>query len=569
MSQNSGRTVLIVSSHPLFGKGIEHLLVSRQGFQGRVVGIVSTVDEAVNAINSLEPDLVVVDYDDGAVNREEFLARFVESQNQMRVVLFSLKEGGSKAVVYDRRNLEASQIDDWLREWSAGSAGSDGLNDEDGSNLLEKRRNNMTNGGNKPSNGGLKHAMGVLAVIAVLTAAFMAVLRTDILLPEAASAQALPIDTLFGYHFLIIALLFALVLGAIIYSAIFFRRKPGEEDPTYERGDDSYSVSWVVFPMTALFVFVLLHLGTFSMNLYATLLPSTPLSFDVASGLVSLAVGLVVYLVFFTPGRGAHPDAETTKENNRLEVTWTALPLGAVLIFSMIGADNLATVIAPAPKAVEIKVIGQQWAWRFEYPAYGVTSDTLVMPVNRQALLRLTSDDVIHSFWVPEFRVKQDAVPGVFKDLRITPNKEDKFSLICSEICGTRHAYMIADVEVVSEEAFTTWIASQQVPEDPVARGAYWYKNQGCASCHSIDGTKIVGPSFLGLFGREEVLIDNSIVIADEAYIKESILDPYAKIVATFETSPDSGISAMPNNYAEKLTAEQIDEIILWIKTLK
>lgn len=130
MSQNTGRAVLIVSSHPLFGKGIERLLVSRRGVQARVIGIVVSVDEAVSAIETLKPDLVVVDFDDGAVNREEFLARFVESQHQMRVVLFSLKEGGSKAVVYDRRNLEASQIDDWLSEWSAGITTGTGIIDE-------------------------------------------------------------------------------------------------------------------------------------------------------------------------------------------------------------------------------------------------------------------------------------------------------------------------------------------------------------------------------------------------------------------------------------------------------
>lgn len=427
----------------------------------------------------------------------------------------------------------------------------------------------MTSDGKKTPDGGLKHVIGVLVVIAVLTAAFMLVLRTDILMPDAASAQALPIDTLFGYHFLIIALLFALVSGAIIYSAIAFRRKPGEEDPTYVKGDDSVSVSWVIFPMTALFVYVFMHMGTFFQNLYAQLLPSTPFTYDVASGVVSLVVGLAVYVIFFTPGRAVHADEETTKENNRLEITWTALPLGAVLIFAMIGADSLATVLAPAPKPVEINVIGQQWAWRFEYPAYGVTSDKLVMPVNKQSLLHVTSDDVIHSFWVPEFRVKQDAVPGAYNDLRITPTREDKFTLMCAEICGTRHAYMVSTVEVVSEEAFVEWIASQQVPTDPIGRGQYWYRTEGCASCHSIDGTKIVGPSFQGLFGRQEEMVDGSVVTADENYIRESILNPYAKIVSGYETSPGSGVSAMPANYTEKLTDEQINDIIEWIKTLK
>src|SRR3970282_847313 len=112
------RRVLIVSSHPLFGKGIQRMLETRQSGDVGVVGIVSSVEEAVRALEVLKPDLVVVDYDDGAVNRDEFLAHFVEGERQMRVVLFSLKEGGSNAIVYDRRTLAASQVDDWLTEWA-------------------------------------------------------------------------------------------------------------------------------------------------------------------------------------------------------------------------------------------------------------------------------------------------------------------------------------------------------------------------------------------------------------------------------------------------------------------
>ena len=451
-----------------------------------VVGMVSTVEEAVKTITQLNPDLVVVDYDDGAVNRDEFLAHFVEGNSQMRVVLFSLKEGGSNAVVYDRRTLAASQVDDWLTEWVQ-------QDDEDGSlsvsenhagiplqRKIEDKRNPM------------KHAIGAFVFVVLLAALGLFVLRTDILLPVEASVQAERVDWLFSLHFKVIAVLFALIMGIVIYSVIFFRRKPGDTT-----------------------------------------------------------------------------DGAYIKENSALEFTWTAIPLVFVVGFAFIGSGVLADTLRQDPKALVVKVIGQQWSWRFEYPDYGVTTTELVMPVNKQVLLRLTSEDVIHSFWVPEFRVKQDAIPGGFRELRVTPKRLGEYQMVCSELCGKQHAYMTAPVKVLSQTDFDQWLVSVQIPTDPVGRGEYWYRTQGCASCHSVDGSKIVGPTFKGLFGETISFIDGTSTVADEAYIKESILDPYKRIVAGFELSAGSGTSAMPNNFREKLTDDQINEIIEFIKTIK
>jgi cytochrome c oxidase subunit 2 len=221
------------------------------------------------------------------------------------------------------------------------------------------------------------------------------------------------------------------------------------------------------------------------------------------------------------------------------------------------------------PKALEVKVIGQQWSWRFEYPEQEITTTELVLPVDKQVLLRLTSEDVIHSFWVPEFRVKQDAIPGSYRELRVTPNEIGEFQMVCSEMCGQQHAYMTAPVRVMGQEDFDAWVASVQIPTDPVGRGEYWYRTQGCAACHSLDGSKIVGPSFQGLYGHAVQLIDGTSVVADDAYIKESILNPYVKIVDGFELSPGSGTSAMPATYADTLTDEQIQDIIEFLKTLE
>jgi cytochrome c oxidase subunit II len=480
------RKVLIVSSHPLFGKGIQRMLETHHAGDVQVVGMVASVDDAVAALRSLHPDLVIVDYDDNAVNREEFLAYFMEGESQMRVVLFSLKEGGSNAIVYDRRSMEASEVSDWLKEWE--SQGNEG---QDRHMALLKKTDHSSRKVEYKGNP-MKHAIGAVLLIVLFTILGLFVLRTDILLPEQASVQAQRIDWLFDIHFKIIAFLFALIVGLTVYSIIFFRRKKGDmEDGVYIVG------------------------------------------------------------------------------SNTVEFAWTVIPLMLVISVAYIGSGVLTDTMRMDPRALEVKVIGQQWSWRFEYPDQEVASTELVVPVDKQVLLRLTSEDVIHSFWVPEFRVKQDAIPGGFRELRVTPNMVGEFQMVCTELCGTQHAYMTAPVRVVSQTEFEEWIASIQIPTDPVGRGEYWYRIEGCAACHSLDGSKIVGPSFQGLLGRTEVFIDGTSRVADEEYIRESILDPYAQIVEGYELSPGSGTSAMPTNYGEKLTDEQIQDIIEFIKTLE
>jgi len=336
----------------------------------------------------------------------------------------------------------------------------------------------------------MKHVIGVVLVIALLTVGGLFVLTPANLLPVQASAQAVFIDQLFSYQFYVISFLFALIMGLMIYSVIVFRRKPGDME-----------------------------------------------------------------------------DAQHIEGNTPLELAWTGIPLVIVVIFAIIGSNTLASVLRPDPKALEIKVTGRQWAWTFEYPEYGVSSDKLVLPVNKQALLLITSDDVLHAFWVPEFRVKQDAVPGAINQLRITPTKERKFKLMCAEICGRDHTFMVADVQVVKEEAFKEFIENSKVPTDPIARGEYWYRTQGCKACHNTDGAAGgVGPTYKGLYGSQVELEDGSLVFADELYMKESIINPNAKLVKGYGAT---GKSAMPGNFGNSLTPEQINEIIGWIETLK
>jgi cytochrome c oxidase subunit 2 len=337
----------------------------------------------------------------------------------------------------------------------------------------------------------MKQLLAVGGIVIVVTTLLNAVLSNVQLLPVAASAQAVPIDHLFGLHFQLIAFLFSLIVVFMFYSVVVFRRKPGET------------------------------------------------------------------------GDGDHFEGHTG-----LEIAWTIFPLMVVAYFSYIGGTTLAETRKVDPQAIEINVIASQWSWRFEYPEYGISSTTLNLPLNRQALLKLTSTDVIHSFWVPEFRVKQDALPGkdMVKDLRVTPTVLGAYKVRCAELCGTAHAYMESPVVVMHAEEFEKWatgeLESASSETDPVVRGEKWAKQFGCTGCHSIDGTTLVGPTWKGLDGKQEPLADGSAVTVDDAYLLESITAPGAKVVAGFQ-------NIMPANLAEQMTEEQLADLIAFIKSLK
>lgn len=334
----------------------------------------------------------------------------------------------------------------------------------------------------------MRHFMVAAVVVLILMALLVIVFSNIPLLPDAASLQAQPIDDLFQLQFIIIAFLFSLIVGLMLYSIVVFRKRSG---------DDS---------------------------------------------------------------EGDHIEG-----NTRLEVLWTIAPLAVVIYLSYLGAVTLAKIERPDPRPLEVTVIAFQWSWRFEYPDLEVISTELVLPVDRQARFKLTSNDVIHSFWVPEFRVKQDILPGgedMMRELRITPNLEGEFTLRCAEMCGELHSTMEAPVRVVSQAEFDQWVEEQSAiePEDPVDRGRLWAQQQGCLACHSTDGTTIVGPTWTDLYGHEVPLADGSVAIADEAYLYESITDPGARIVAGFS-------NIMPD-LSDNMTDEQIAEIIEFIKSL-
>jgi cytochrome c oxidase subunit 2 len=278
-----------------------------------------------------------------------------------------------------------------------------------------------------------------------------------------------------------------------------------------------------------------------------------------------IVVPMAYSLIVFRRRKGDTTDAEHMEGNTKLEIAWTLVPLFIVTAFAYIGAANLAETRRVDPDAMVVEVTGFQWAWRFEYPEFGVTSTELHVPVGKQVLLQMTSLDVIHSFWVPEFRVKQDLVPGRLTELRITPTLEGEYKVRCAELCGTSHAYMENPVVISSQEEFDSWMQArveeaEEAAQTPEGRGEALVAANGCAACHSVTGASGIGPTWRGLFGHEVPLTDGTTVIADEAYIAESIREPQAKIVEGFETQ------LMPS-YG--FTDEQIADIVAYIMTLR
>ena len=276
-----------------------------------------------------------------------------------------------------------------------------------------------------------------------------------------------------------------------------------------------------------------------------------------------IVVPMFYSLVVFKRKKGDTTDAQHIEGNTPLEITWTVIPLFVVVLFAYLGAGNLARTIRSSPDAMVVKVTGIQWDWKFEYPEYGITTTEMYLPVDKAVLLNMESTDVIHSFWVPEFRVKQDLVPGRVTKLRITPTLIGDYKVRCAELCGTSHYKMEKAVKVVDTTEFSAWVAERQAEaaalDTPEARGQALVAANGCAACHSINGAAGLAPTWLNLSGSTVELEDGSTVTADDAFLTESIKDPKAKVVKGFQ----------PTMPVYPFTDEEIANIIAYIKTLK
>lgn len=256
--------------------------------------------------------------------------------------------------------------------------------------------------------------------------------------------------------------------------------------------------------------------------------------------------------------------ASNVTHNTGLEVVWTLIPTVIVMvIFAWGWKGNLDQQKAPAD-ALGYNVQGYKWAWKIWHPGMTGASDfaanEMWVPVNQPVRVTLTSEDVLHSFYVPAFRQKRDLVPGLRQLVWFQPTRVGDYDLFCAEYCGDQHSAMRGVVHVVSEEEYAAAPWKPDIPEDPVARGEYWYKQIGCMACHSVDGSKLVGPTYKGIWGRKGRFTDGTEYVVDRDYVYESIREPMKHIVEGYPPG-------MAPYSAEILPDEAIDDIIAWFKS--
>lgn len=306
---------------------------------------------------------------------------------------------------------------------------------------------------------------------------------------------------------------------------------------------------------------------------------------------VMLILGLMIYFSI----QYRHHKGHKTKYilgNHALEIFWTIVPTVLVMIIFVWGYQVYRAMVQPPADAYEVRVIGKQWLWQFQYDDGRMTVGDLYVPVNRPIKLVMSSDDVIHSFFIPNFRVKQDVVPGLYTTVWFEPTLAGRHQVYCAEYCGTAHSNMLANLYVLESEQWEAWKRGKKievitdagggmgVPDSKASAGVQpkavgggddtgslaeqgkrFVATKGCVACHSDDGTTRVGPTFKGVFGHKVELADGSKVTVDENYLHESIENPQAKLV--------KGFSPVMPTFKGLLSEAEMNAMIAYIKSLK
>lgn len=277
--------------------------------------------------------------------------------------------------------------------------------------------------------------------------------------------------------------------------------------------------------------------------------------------LLVLVTGLMIYFAI-RYNRKRHPEPVEVKENKWLEITWTVIPGILVLAMFFYGYEGFRLIRDVPDDAMVVHVTGRMWDWSFEYEN-GIQAKKLYVPVGKPIKLILKSVDVIHSFYIPTFRIKEDVVPGQETYLWFKPQTTGPADIFCAEFCGERHAFMLSQVIVMTAPAFKEWYAKGEAKTLEVHPVEKLMDLKGCLTCHSLDDSAGSRLSLKGIFGktRTVVLQDQSVkeVVADEDYLKRAILSPTEEIVK-------GQIDSMP--VTEDLTPEELSQIVEYLKTL-
>jgi cytochrome c oxidase subunit 2 len=273
-----------------------------------------------------------------------------------------------------------------------------------------------------------------------------------------------------------------------------------------------------------------------------------------------LIAGLIVYYAVKYHRRSPDAVGEEVRGGMILEVTWTVVPFLITMVIFVWGASVYFAMARPPDETLNIYVVGKQWMWKFQHLDGQREINELHVPVGRDVKLITTSEDVIHDLFVPAFRVKADVIPGRYISIWFRATKPGRYHLFCAEYCGTKHSGMTGEVIVMEPSEYQTWL-SGGAPEGSLASaGEKLFQDLACNTCHRPDAQGR-GPNLQGLFGSTVTLQNGEKVTADEAYIRESILNPSAKVVAGFQP-------IMPT-FQGLVTEEQLLELIEYVKSLK
>lgn len=273
-----------------------------------------------------------------------------------------------------------------------------------------------------------------------------------------------------------------------------------------------------------------------------------------------IVVAPMIYFAFRYKRKSETERTSPVDHNLTIEVVWTAIPTVLLIYLFWVGMKGWVSMQVPPNETYDIQVTGQMFNWTFTYPNGAVTTE-LYVPKGKPVKLIMSSKDVIHSFYVPEFRIKQDVVPGLYTTMWFEATRAMESAVECAEYCGDGHSKMLTKVFVLEQADFDKAAMNDFLPDlAPVDLGKKRFQSL-CSSCHSLDGSKIQGPSFKGLFGRQETMASGATVTVDENYIRESILEPQKQIVQGYPPS-------MPT-FQGVLKDKDIEGIIAFLKEQK
>jgi cytochrome c oxidase subunit 2 len=279
------------------------------------------------------------------------------------------------------------------------------------------------------------------------------------------------------------------------------------------------------------------------------------------TGLFALGIWVALFYLAIRYRRRSDEDRPAEIHGSLLlELAWTIVPLLLMGTMFAWGAKVYFQLYRPPDDAMTVTVVGKRWMWKLQHPTGQREINELHVPVGRAVRLVITSEDAIHSFFVPAFRIKRDAVPGRYNVAWFRATRVGTYHLFCAEYCGTEPARMRGRVVVMEPEAYQTWLAGGPTPENPVVAGEALFTDLNCITCHRPDSAGR-GPVLAGIFGREVALASGETVLADEAYVRESIVAPAARVVGGYQP-------VMPA-YQGQVSEEQLIALVAYIGSLQ